>query len=190
MPTIPKDPYEDHLTERLTLTTKFFEHDQIADLNSPLSHTMPDLATFEESMSKLQVKANDLIVCYDNLGIFSAPRAFHMLRFFGAQNVRVLNGGLKKWKIDGLETVGGPQEEHLEVGGEDPGFVIRNPEQVIMNIDTMYKAAFHITRSLSKEQIVDARSSARFTCQVDEPRPGLRRGNIAGSKNLPFTELL
>jgi len=33
-----------------------------------------------------------------------------MLRYFGAENVRVLNGGLKKWKAEGKKTVGGPQE--------------------------------------------------------------------------------
>jgi 3-mercaptopyruvate sulfurtransferase SseA len=30
-----------------------------------------------------------------------------MFRFFGAQNVRVLDGGLKKWKLENRPLVGG-----------------------------------------------------------------------------------
>ena len=41
-----------------------------------------------------------------------------------------------------------------------------------------------------KRQIVDARSAARFNSEADEPRPGVRRGNIPGSINLPFQQLL
>jgi len=50
------------------------------------------------------VRKNDDIVVYDNTGIFSAPRAAWTLRFFGASNVRVLDGGFLKWKEEGLET--------------------------------------------------------------------------------------
>lgn len=38
--------------------------------------------------------------------------------------------------------------------------------------------------------IVDARSGARFRSEVDEPRAGSRRGNIPGSKNVFFKDLL
>ena len=55
-------------------------------------------------MKELGVRKNDDIVAYDNTGIFSAPRAAWTLRFFGASNVRVLDGGFLKWKEEGLET--------------------------------------------------------------------------------------
>jgi thiosulfate/3-mercaptopyruvate sulfurtransferase len=56
----------------------------------------------------MNISAHDYIVCYDNVGIFSAPRAAWMLRYFGAKNVRVLNGGMKKWKAEGRKTASGP----------------------------------------------------------------------------------
>jgi len=37
---------------------------------------------------------------------------------------------------------------------------------------------------------VDARSRERFEGKVDEPRTGLRRGCIVGSKNLPFKDCI
>ena len=39
-------------------------------------------------------------------------------------------------------------------------------------------------------QIIDARPAARFNAEVDEPRPGLRRGHIPGALNVPWTELV
>jgi thiosulfate/3-mercaptopyruvate sulfurtransferase len=58
-------------------------------------------------MKALHVQPTDEIICYDTQGIFSAPRVAWMFRFFGAQNVRVLDGGLKKWKAEGRTLVGG-----------------------------------------------------------------------------------
>ena len=43
------------------------------------------------------------------------------------------------------------------------------------------------TLNKNKFQIkFDARSRERFEGKIDEPRSGLRRGCIVGSKNLPF----
>ena len=39
------------------------------------------------------------------------------------------------------------------------------------------------------EQVIDARSAARFAGTDPEPRPGMRAGHIPGSRNLPYTEL-
>ena len=38
-------------------------------------------------------------------------------------------------------------------------------------------------------QVVDARSSSRFTGEEPEPRAGMVAGHIPGSKNLPFARL-
>jgi len=49
-------------------------------------------------MRKLNIKKSDLIVVYDKLGMISAPRAFWVMRTFGAPNVRILNGAFNKWQ--------------------------------------------------------------------------------------------
>jgi len=43
---------------------------------------------------------------------------------------------------------------------------------------------------LGDHEILDARAAPRFRGEADEPRAGLRKGHIPGSKNLPFTELM
>lgn len=127
MPNANKDAKKEHFEERITLKTKFFDHDKVADITSDLPHTLPDLETFERSMRELQVSKNDKIVCYDNVGIFSSPRAAWMLRYFGASNVRVLDGGIRKWKAENRFTVSGAEEFHENIM-PDFHFAIPDPE--------------------------------------------------------------
>lgn len=51
-------------------------------------------------MKSLDVRMNDYIICYDKIGMLSAPRAYWMLKVFGAQNVYILNGTFSKWKSE------------------------------------------------------------------------------------------
>ena len=44
-----------------------------------------------------------------------------MLKYFGATNVRILDGGLKKWKAEGRPVVGGDQVKHGEALKIDTG---------------------------------------------------------------------
>ena len=86
----------------------FFDHDVIHDPTSNLPHTLPSLEVFVENMRKLHVQRNSQIVCYDVQGMFSVARTAWMLRYFGASNVRILNGGLKKWEAEERNVVDGP----------------------------------------------------------------------------------
>ena len=107
MPNMKRDAWQEHLEKRITKDTVFFDHDEICDKTNPLPHTMPSLEVFTENMKKLGVSKDIPIVCYDNLGMFSVARTAWMLRYFGGDNVRILNGGMKKWEAEGNPTVGG-----------------------------------------------------------------------------------
>jgi len=108
-----------------------------------------------------------------------------MLRYFGAKNVRVLDGGFKKWKADKKFTRNGPQGYFSDIAPEF-SFSIPDPEAVITDVEQMQRFSFYISKGHADGQILDARSAPRFHSEVDEPRAGLRRGNIPGSKNSPF----
>src|SRR5262249_48131414 len=54
---------------------------------------------------------------------------------------------------------------------------VRGIEQMVANLDS------------HREQVIDARPSARFAGSVPEPRPGLRSGHIPGSRNVPYADL-
>merc|ERR1712224_791652 len=59
---------------------------------------MPSEQEFSVHMSQLGINRNDVIVVYDTIGMFSAPRAWYMFKACGANNVAVLDGGFPMWK--------------------------------------------------------------------------------------------
>jgi thiosulfate/3-mercaptopyruvate sulfurtransferase len=108
MPNDERNAKKEHRAERITADTVHFDIDSVVDPQSNLPHTMPSLEVFEEHMKLLNIASDRPIICYDNIGIFSSPRVAWMLRYFGATDVRILNGGFKKWKAEKRNTVKGP----------------------------------------------------------------------------------
>ena len=157
---------------------RFFDIEALSDHTSTLPHMMPRPEAFAVAMRELGVNSDHHLVVYDEGNLFSAPRAWWMLKTFGVENVSILAGGLAGWQRD---------EQLLEQGDVDVGegeFEVKfNAEAVVRLTDVLL--ASH-ERSV---QIVDARPAARFNAEVDEPRPGLRRGHIPGALNVPWNEL-
>jgi thiosulfate/3-mercaptopyruvate sulfurtransferase len=82
---------------------------------------LPSLDEFITHMKRLDIQRNMNICVYDqsDFGMFSAPRAAFTLRYFGATNVRVLNGGMKKWEAEQRATVtGAPDEVNQDANGD------------------------------------------------------------------------
>ncbi len=77
-----------------------FDIDQIADHGTTLPHMVPSAEYFAQQMEALGVSNEARVVCYDQLGMFSAPRAWWMLRLFGHDQVAVLDGGWPKWRAE------------------------------------------------------------------------------------------
>ena len=46
LPNNPVNAWEEHLSNRITKDTVFFDHNEICDKNAPFPHTMPSLETF------------------------------------------------------------------------------------------------------------------------------------------------
>ena len=73
---------------------------------------IPTLQSFTQQMRRFSIRPTDSLICYDDYGLYSSPRMAWTFSYFGARNVRVLNGGLKKWKMEGRRTETGPQNNH------------------------------------------------------------------------------
>lgn len=187
MPNTPNNALQEHKQGRISETTQYFDIDAIADKSSPLPHTMPDVKTFIESMRQLRVRRTDNIVCYDAAGFFTVGRAHWMLRYFGAEHVRILNGGLKKWVAEGRPLFKGDYVpgQGLQQEG-DYNYEVVNPSMAVLDIKEVHKAAYYVNHKATDLQILDARAPPRFNGEVPEPRKGVRSGNITGSKNVFF----
>ncbi|ETE23834.1 3-mercaptopyruvate sulfurtransferase [Escherichia coli LAU-EC10] len=157
----------------------FFDIEALSDHTSPLPHMLPRPETFAVAMRELGVNQDKHLIVYDEGNLFSAPRAWWMLRTFGVEKVSILGGGLAGWQRDDLLLEEGAVE--LPEGEFNATF---NPEAVVKVTDVL------LASHENTAQIIDARPAARFNAEVDEPRPGLRRGHIPGAFNVPWTELV
>jgi len=156
----------------------FFDIDELSDHSTDLPHMLPAPESFSRQMSELGVSDSATIVVYEQEGVFSAPRAWWMLRTFGARDVHLLNGGLRGWQEAGLSTEAG--EVHRPAGNFR---AFLDPDAVVTFAQLQQMLA-------RRAQIVDARSAGRFAGTLPEPRPGLSSGHMPGSTSLPFTELV
>jgi thiosulfate/3-mercaptopyruvate sulfurtransferase len=157
----------------------FFDINAVADHSTDLPHMLPGPDQFGEAAGALGITENDTIIVYDGSGLYSAPRVWWTFRLFGARNVFILDGGLPAWKEEKRPTEAG------EVNPPKRTFTASmDTGAVAMLID--------VQMALNDEsaQVVDARSSGRFSGRESEPRAGLRSGHMPGAFNVPFTEII
>jgi thiosulfate/3-mercaptopyruvate sulfurtransferase len=156
----------------------FFDVDAVSDHTNPLPHMFPSAEQFGRDVGALGIGNGDVVVVYDAGGWIAGPRAWWMFLSYGHTNVRVLNGGLKKWRAEGRPVESGavtPKSATFKAAFDARR--VRSMQQMIANIAS------------ETEQVIDARASDRFEARVAEPRPGLRPGHIPGSRNLPYNNL-
>ena len=173
----PVDTYARYLDRHLPGAI-FFDINQHSDHTTTLPHMLPTAEEFSRSMSALGISDTATIVIYEQSGVYSAPRAWWMLRTFGAQHVHLLDGDLQAWIEANLPTQSGP---------------VQRPA-TIFNATLNTTAVHNLTqlkRTLAAhQQVLDARSAARFNGTAPEPRPGISSGHMPGATSVPYTELV
>lgn len=162
--------------------SKRFDLENIfCNLASSHNNAFPTQEQFTNEAQKLGINADNIVVLYDNQGIYSSPRAWWIFQAMGFKNAVVLDGGLPQWLLENRTTVSELTNSHTEKGNIsgtyrpklvcDSNFIVKNMAN-------------------EKQAIIDARSSTRFLGVSDEPRAGVRSGHIPNSVNLPFAEIL
>ena len=179
MPNEDKDAHAEYLDEHIP-GALFFDIDEIADTKSTLPHMLPPPEKFSSRMRAMGIGDGSRIVVYDSRGLYSAARVWWTFRVMGVDDVSVLNGGLPKWKREGL-----PLESGAPPNRTTRHFTARRNLELVRDLSDM--------KALLKDksaQIIDARAPERFAGKAPEPRAGLRSGHIPGSYNVPFGKLL
>jgi thiosulfate/3-mercaptopyruvate sulfurtransferase len=157
----------------------FFDIDDIADRTSGLPHMLPAPGQFAAQVGALGIGSGDTVVVYDGAGLFSAPRAWWMLKAMGHDKVMVLDGGFPKWTQEGRPVQTGPADP------APAAFVAAPRQRLVRGFDDIMA-----TVRGGGAQIVDARGAARFTGAEPEPRAGIRSGHMPGARNVPWRSVV
>ena len=156
----------------------FFDLAGFADPASELPSMVPPDAMAAERLAALGISKDSRVVVYDDSPLHSAARGWWLLRLFGVRNVAILDGGLAKWCAEGRPLAYGidtPTRMNLEPRA-DRGSV-RDLAAMIANLDN------------GREQVIDARSPARFEGREPESRPNTEAGHIPGARNVHYATL-
>ena len=153
----------------------FFDLDKNSNQKKdlPHGHFLPSASEHEKNISKMGILNTDRIIIYCYSDLISSCRAWFQFLYFGhdPRLVSVLNGGMKKWKLEGRKVT------NLKTK------IIPSRYKAKEN-KNMIKIKSQIVENIKKKDftILDARSKNRFLALEPEPRPGIRGGSIEGSK--------
>lgn len=134
----------------------------------------------EALLSNAGVKPDTTIVLYGDSNNWFAAWAFWQLKIYGHKDVRILNGGRKKWLAEGREvSVEEPSFEKTNYQAKDPDLTLRAFLPQVQDAVKNRAAA-----------LVDVRSPQEFTGEILAP-PGLpetcqRGGHIPGARSIPW----
>ncbi|PYU01176.1 MAG: sulfurtransferase [Acidobacteria bacterium] len=140
-------------------------------------------AALEKLLSDSGISNDTTIILYGDNNNWFAAYAFWQLKLNGHNDVRLLNGGRKKWAEEKRELTTAPAKvtpASYKVAGTD--------ESIRAKRDTV----FAVVDKKSKGQLVDVRSVDEFTGKILAP-PGLsetaqRAGHIPGAANIPWAQ--
>ena len=156
----------------------FLDLAELAETATDLPSMLPSPEKFASRMATLGLGDGSRIVLYDRSPYVTAARAWFMLRTFGAPEVALLDGGWAKWLAEGRATATGREHlphRHFTASADKGG--VRDLGQMKANLGS------------GDEQVLDARSAARFTGEEPDPRPATAAGHIPGSRNLPYKQM-
>ena len=134
----------------------------------------------EQLLGKTGIDNNTTIVLYGDNNNWFAAWAFWQLKIYGHEDVRIMDGGRKKWLAEGRDLSTDKPSSPAKT------YKAKNP-------DTSLRAFLPEVQEAMKKKsaaLVDVRSPQEFTGEILSP-PGLpetcqRGGHIPGAKSIPW----
>jgi thiosulfate/3-mercaptopyruvate sulfurtransferase len=164
----------------------YFDHAKVADPNSALTDTRPDLEHFRQHVGALGIDEEATVVVYSQKGTAGgASRAWWLFRSFGHERVFVLDGGLVQWKESG-----GAVESGAALPPAQCRYVSAARPELVTTMESLRRA-----QEEGGVQILDARPARFFAGEgvFDSGNPAaasLEFGRIPGSLNFPSASVV
>ena len=155
--------------------------DWTTELQAPFERDVVDQAGFEELLSSKGISNDDTVVLYGGNNNWFAAYAYWEFKLYGHGNVKLLDGGRKKWELDGRELVKDvPERARTQYTASEQDTSIR---------------AFRdeVVASIGAKNLVDVRSPDEFSGKIKAPahlpqEQSQKAGHIPGAINIPWSK--
>ena len=153
------------------------------ELQDPIRRDLIDKHAFEQLLSRSGIAGDATVVVYGDNNNWFAAWAFWQLKYYGHNDVRIMNGGRKKWLEEKRPLATDvPRVTPTSHQAKDPDESLRARREQI----------FAVLDRRSNAQLVDVRSPDEFTGKIIAP-PGMnetaqRGGHIPGAANIPWAQ--
>jgi len=151
------------------------------DLQDPVRRDFVNKEQFEKLLSAKGISHDDTVILYGGNNNWFAAYAYWYFKLYGHQEVKLIDGGRKKWELDGRElskdTVSRPATQYA---AKEPDTSIR---------------AFRdeVVAAIGNQNLVDVRSPDEFSGKLFAPahlpqeQPYVA-GHVPGAVNVPWSK--
>ena len=155
------------------------------DINDPVARDIISKEQFEQLMSRLGVSNDTVLVLYGDFNNWFAAFAFWVFKYYGHEDVRIMNGGRKKWEL-----------ENRAYTKDMPSFT--PTEYKVKAVNEEFRAYYDDVRKIVDSRdpnyaLVDVRSPKEYSGEITAPpeypmEHAQRGGHIPGAKNIPWAK--
>ena len=155
--------------------------DWTTELQQPEARDLIDQQAFSALMSEKGIGNDDTVVLYGGNNNWFAAYAYWQFKYYGHAAVKLLDGGRKKWELDGRELV-----KDVPVRART-SYLAAAPDSAIR--------AFRdeVVASIGSKNLVDVRSPDEFSGKIKAPahlpqEQSQRAGHIPTAINIPWSK--
>ncbi len=151
------------------------------DINDPITRDIISKSQFEDLLSRNGITTKSEVILYGDFNNWFAAFVFWIFKYYGHENVKIMNGGRKKWEIENRSyTKDEPQIQKTNYVAQPPNEGLR-------------AYLFDVRRALDKKDtvLVDVRSPKEFSGEITAPAEypmehAQRGGHIPNANNIPW----
>ncbi|MGD9485830.1 sulfurtransferase [Streptomyces sp. TRM70308] len=151
------------------------------DLQDPVRRDFIDQAGFEKLLSGKGIANDDTVVLYGGNNNWFASYAYWYFKLYGHQDVRLLDGGRKKWELDSRDLV-------AEVPTRPATQYRATPQNTAIR-------AFRddVVQAIGEQNLIDVRSPDEFSGKLLAPahlpqEQSQRPGHVPSARNIPWSK--
>ena len=152
------------------------------DVQNPVTRDFIDQVGFEKLMSRWGISNDTTIVLYGDRNNWYACYAYWLFTMYGQKNMKIMNGGIQKWKVEGRQlTKDVPHFQPTSYHAQPADEAIRAFRDEVLN-----------GLKDANRRLIDVRSPQEYSGElihmVNYPQEGAQRGgHIPTAKSIPWS---